>query len=67
MICLNKTKEKIEEISHIIPGEKAIYFNVPIKGGGSLIVSQEDSTYLYVNFSIGFDKDLLEFKNGRRS
>ena len=55
-----------KKFSKRIPEENATYYYNPVRGGKSVIVS-DDGSYLGATSSVNFDKHLEEFKNGRRN
>ncbi len=50
---------EIEEVS-------ALYFSIPEKGGGSLIIG-DDGSVLYADSSIGYKRHLEAYKQGIRT
>ena len=58
--------EKVREYGSIIKDTNLFYLSEPIKGGRSLIVGQ-DGTVLFANSSIGYNRHIEEFNNGRRT
>jgi len=58
--------EDIEKNSTWLSEYNALYISVPIKGGDSLIVSNEGDV-LYADSSVSYDLHLSEFLNGRRT
>lgn len=58
--------ETAEKYCGLIPKEKAMYFSIPEKGGGSLIVG-DDGSVLYADSSVGYEKHLKAYQQGIRT
>lgn len=63
---LKITQEEASEFCHDIDGIDALYFSVPEKGGGSLIVDDKDEV-LYAVSAVGFYEHIDAYKNGIRT
>jgi len=62
---LKISEEVATETARRLEDVDALYVYNPIRGGGSLILEDEDS-YLFAASSIPFETHLAEFKKGRR-
>lgn len=60
------TAEQAEKYSGKIDEVSAMYFSVPEKGGGSLIIS-DDGGVLYADSSVGYKRHLEAYKQGIRT
>lgn len=58
--------EEVEEYGSFLDSNDALYVSIPVKGGGSIIIGK-DGTVLFANSSVGYNRHLLEFQNGRRT
>ena len=58
--------EQAEKCSGKIDEVSAMYFSVPEKGGGSLIIG-DDGGVLYADSSVGYKRHLLAYKQGIRT
>ena len=58
--------EEATEYCHTIDELDALYFSVPIKGGGSLIVDKNNEV-LYANSSISYKDHINAYKEGIRT
>ena len=58
--------EEANEYGHVIDDIDAMYFSIPIKGGDSLIVSNNGEV-LYANSSVSYDDHVNEFHKCTRT
>lgn len=63
---LKITEKEAGEYSHEIEGLNALYFSVPIKGGDSLIID-ENNEILYANSSVSYNAHINAYKEGKRT
>jgi hypothetical protein len=55
-----------ERSSKEIPELNAVYFWTPVRGGGALLVG-EDESVLFAHSSVPYDVHIAAFKDGRRT
>ncbi len=60
------TSEQAEKCSGRIDEVSAMYFSIPEKGGGSLIIG-DDGGVLYADSSVGYKRHLETYKQGIRT
>ena len=60
------TAEQAEKYSGQIDEVSAMYFSIPEKGGGSLIIG-DDGGVLYADSSVGYKRHLDAYKQGIRT
>lgn len=58
--------DKLEHCCAPVPGLPALYFSVPEKGGGSLIIG-DDGGVLYADSSVGYSRHLEAYRQGIRT
>ncbi|HBN86461.1 MAG TPA: hypothetical protein DDZ89_21800 [Clostridiales bacterium] len=63
---LKVTIEVVQENCGFIGLNKALYYCNSVKGGDALMVGQ-DGTVLFADSSVGYNKHLYEFQQGRRT
>lgn len=63
---LKITVDEASKYCHEIVGLNALYFSVPVKGGDSLIID-ENNDVLYANSSISYEEHIQAYKSGKRT
>lgn len=63
---LNVPVETLTDCRGEIPEANAVYFSVPEKGGGSLIIG-DDGSVLYADSSVGYKRHLEAYLKGVRT
>lgn len=63
---MDVTEEEVRRDSGRIPDSEVLYFSMPQKGGGALMVDA-DGSVLYANSATGFDAHWKAFQQGKRT
>lgn len=63
---MHVTEEEARRDSGRIPDSGVLYFSMPQRGGGALMIDP-DGSVLYANSATGFDEHLKAFQQGKRT